>query len=118
MQKINDITYEVKNGESITIDVVPTNFLSSLPSVNAGLDGVDLENNGTDDAPSFSFTVTKHSPRTHRVFMEFNFIPGTPSTSCYEVSIAGENDVGCPCGFDICKVDETREVSIAFDVVD
>ena len=118
MQKINDVTYEVKNGESITIDVVPTNFLSSLHSVNAVLDGADLENNGTDDAPSYSFTVTKRSPRTHRVFMEFNFVADTPSTACYEVSITGENDVGCPCGFDICKVDETRELTIAFDVVD
>ena len=118
MQKINDITYEVKNGESITIDVVPTNFLGSLSSVEAELDKVDLDNNGTDNAPSFSFTVTKHSPRTHRVFMEFNFVPTTPPTACYEVSIAGENDIGCPCGFDICMVDETRELTIAFDVVD
>jgi hypothetical protein len=77
-----------------------------------------LENTGTDDAPSFSFTVTKHSPRTHRVFMEFTFLSGTPTTACYEVSIAGENDIGCPCGFDICKTDQTRELTIEFDVVD
>jgi hypothetical protein len=117
MQRINDITYEVRKGEDITIDVVPTNFLDSLPSVEAVLDGRDLENSGTVDAPSFSFTVTRSAGDTHRVMMEFTFLPGTPNQACYEVSITGQNDKGCPCGFDICKTDETREVTIAFDVV-
>lgn len=117
MIRINDVTYEVKNPERITIDVVPTNFLDSFHSVEAVLDGKDLENSGTDDAPSFAFTVTKLPNGTHRVMMEFTFLPGTPDDACYEVSIAGQNDVGCPCGFDLCKTDETRELTIAFDVV-
>ncbi len=117
MQKINDVTYEVQNGEQITIAVTPTNFGDSLPSVEATLDGKALSNSGTDDAPVFRFTVTKLPGKTHRVMMEFTFLPGTPDDACYHVSISGQNDVGCPCGFDICKSDETKEVTIAFDVV-
>jgi hypothetical protein len=116
MRRLNDVTYEVENGERITIDVVPTNFLSSLPSVESVLDGKDLENSGTVDAPRFSFTVTRASKDIHRVLMEFNFIPGTPNNACYGVTIKGRNDVGCPCGFEICKTDDTREVGILFVV--
>lgn len=118
MRRINDITYEVKNGENIVIDVVPTNFLNTLHSVEAVLDGEDLENSGTDDAPSFTFPVTMEAGDTHRVDMEFTFLSVTPNNACYQVTVSGENDVGCPCGFDLCKTDETRHVIIAFDVVD
>lgn len=117
MQKINDVTYEVKTGEKIIIDVVPTNFLASLPSVEAILDDEALDNIGTDDHPRFSFTVTKIPDDTHRVFMEFTFLPGTPDDACYVVTISGKNDVGCPCGFEICKADEDKEPVVAFDVV-
>jgi len=117
MEKINDITYEVHSGEQITIRVTPTNFGDSLPSVEASLDGKRLPNSGTDDAPIFQVPVSKPAGRTHRVMMEFTFLPGSPDVACYNVSISGQNDVGCPCGFDICKADEDKEVTIAFDVV-
>jgi hypothetical protein len=117
MKKINDVTYEVHPGEQITISVTPTNFGDSLPSVEAVLDGKPLPNSGSNDAPVFRFTVTKPPGNTHRVLMEFTFLPGTPDAACYQVSISGQNDEGCPCGFEICKSDATKEVTIAFDVV-
>jgi hypothetical protein len=119
MRKINDFSYEVKRNERITIRVTPTNFLDNLPSVEAVLDNTGgLPNSGTDDEPRFSFTVSKAIGRTHRVFMEFTFLEGTPDKACYVVSISGENDVGCPCGFDVCKADEAKELTPAFDVVE
>ena len=117
MRKINKFSYEVKRGEQITIDVVPTDFLDSLPSVEAALDAESLDNSGTNDAPVFEFTVTKPFDDTHRVFMEFTFLAGTPDQACYQVTITGEDDVGCPCGFKICKTNQIREVTIGFDVL-
>jgi len=114
MRKINTFFYEVRRNEQITINVVPTNFLDNLPSVEAALDNGALDNSGTVDAPVFVFTVTKD---VHRVFMEFTFLAGTPDQACYQVTISGQNDVGCPCGFDICMTDQTREVTIRFDAV-
>jgi len=117
MNRINDFSYEVHPGEKITISVTPVDFLDSLPSVEAVLDGKPLPNSGTNDAPVFRFTVTKPIGQTHRVMMEFTFLPGTPDKACYQISISGQDDVGCPCGFDICKSDEAKEVTVAFDVV-
>jgi|SRR5690349_2128212 len=117
MKRINDVTYEVRTGEQITIRVTPTGFEGELPSVEAVLDGKPLANSGSNDAPVFRFTVTKPIGKTHRVMMEFTFLPGTPDEACYKVSISGQADEGCPCGFEICKADETKEVTIAFDVV-
>lgn len=117
MKEINDVTYEVRPGEEITITVTPRNFADNLPSVEATLDGKKLANSGTDDEPEFHFTVTKPPGKTHRVMMEFTFLPGTPDDACYDVDISGENDEGCPCGFSICKTDEDKEVTIGFDVV-
>ena len=118
MRKINKFSYEVKRGEQIKIEVVPTNFLDQLPSVEAVLDDTNsLKNSGTEDAPVFEFTVTKPFDDTHRVFMEFTFLAVTPDTACYQVTISGENDVGCPCGFKICKTNQTREPTVRFDVL-
>lgn len=118
MRKINKFSYEVKRAEKIKIVVVPTNFLDSLPSVEATLDDTDtLVNSGTVDEPVFKFTVTKPFDSTHRVFMEFTFLPGTPDNACYKVTISGQNDINCPCGFQICKTNQTREPTVAFDVL-
>lgn len=117
MRRINDISYDVRRNERITIDVEPTDFLDTAPFVEAVLDKTPLSNIGTKNAPRFSFTVTKPLNATHRVTLEFTFLPITPAQACYQVTIAGQNDVGCPCGFDICKTDETRNVIVAFDVM-
>lgn len=117
MKKINDVTYEVRPGEQITIRVTPTDFGTSLPSVDAVLDNHKLPNVGTDDGPVFTFPVTKPAGKTHRVFMQFTFVPDSPDEACYHVEISGQNDEGCPCEFSICKTDEVKGVNIAFDVV-
>jgi hypothetical protein len=117
MRKINEIDYEVRSGEEITIEVTPRNFLNNLPSVQTVLDKNKLPNSGTVDTPKFEFKVTKPFNDTHNVIMEFRFFDGTPSNACYDVAISGENDEGCPCGLQVCKVDQTREVAIGFDVL-
>jgi hypothetical protein len=117
MKRINDVTYEVRPGEQITIKVTPMDFGDSLSSVEAVLDNHKLPNSGTDDAPVYGFGVTKPVGKTHRVFMEFTFLAGSPDEACYQIDISGLNDEGCPCGFSICKTDETKGVNIAFDVV-
>ena|SRR2546427_4618668 len=117
MKKINDVTYEVRPVEQITIRVTPTDFGDSLSPVEAVLDNHKLPNSGTDDAPVFRFPVTKLAGKTHRVFMEFTFLAGSPDEACYQVEISGQDDEGCPCGFSICKTDEAKGADIAFDVV-
>jgi hypothetical protein len=117
MKKINDVTYEVRPAEQITIRVTPTDFGDSLPSVEAVLDDRRLPNSGTTNAPVFTFTVTKPVGKTHRVLMEFTFQTDSPDEACYQVVISGQNDEGCPCEFSICKTDEVKGVDIAFDVV-
>ena len=120
MRKVNKFSYDVRRGEKITITVVPKDFLGELPSVEATLDDEEdqkLVNTGTNNKPIFVFTVKKPFNATHRVFMEFTFLPGTPDKACYEVTITGQNDVGCPCGFKICKTNQNLEPVISFDVL-
>jgi len=116
MKKINSFTYDVHAGEQITIAVTPTNFGSSLPDVEAVLDGTDLPNTGTNDAPVFQFTVTKPVGQTHRALMEFIFLGDAPPNSFYQVDISGQNDVGCPCGFIIAKSNPVKEAGMRFRV--
>ena len=116
MKKINSFTYDVNSGEKITISVTPTNFGSSLPDVEAVLDGDDLENTNSNDSPVFELTVSKPVGKTHRVLMEFIFLPDSPQNALYEVVISGKNDVGCPCGFVISKTNQVKEVGIRFRV--
>ena len=116
MRKINTFTYDVLPGEHIVISVTPTNFLDSDPDVEATLDGQDLTNSGTEDAPVFEFTVSKPPGQTHRVLMEFIFFSDAPATSFYQVDIAGQNDQGCPCGFIIAKNSQIKEAGIRFRV--
>ena len=116
MRKINSFTYDVVPGEHITITVTPTNFLGSAPDVEAVLDGEDLANSGTQDAPLFKFTVSKPTGQTHRVLMEFIFFGDAPATSFYQTDISGENDQGCPCGFIIARNSQIKEAGIRFRV--
>lgn len=116
MKKINSFTYDVSPGEKIRIDVTPTNFGDSGVDVEAVLDGKDLPNSGTDDAPVFKFTVTKPVGQTHRVLMEFIFFGDAPATSFYLVDISGQNDEGCPCGFIIARTSQVKEAGIRFRV--
>lgn len=116
MKRINSFTYEVVPGERITIEVTPTNFGGSGVDVEAVLDGDDLPNSGSDDAPVFEFTATKPVGLTHRVLMEFIFFPDAPATSFYQVDISGKDDEGCPCGFIIAKSNPVKEAGIRFRV--
>ena len=116
MRRINSVTYDVRPNEQITIAVTPTNFGSSAPDVEAVLDGVDFPNTGTKDAPLFELSVDKPVGQTHRVLMEFIFFPDAPPTSFYEVAISGRNDVGCPCGFIVAKLNQVKEAGIRFRV--
>ena len=116
MKKINSFTYDVRPGEHITIEVTPTNFGASATDVEAVLDGNDLPNSGTSDAPVFEFTVGKPVGQTHRVLMEFIFFSDAPATAFYQVDISGQNDVGCPCGFIIAKSSQVKEAGIRFRV--
>jgi hypothetical protein len=116
MKKINSFTYDVRPGEQIVINVTPTNFNGSAPDVEAVLDGEDLPNTGTVDAPVFEFTVSKPVGQTHRVLMEFIFFSDAPPTAFYQVDISGQNDQGCPCGFIIAKSSQVKEAGIRFRV--
>jgi hypothetical protein len=116
MKKINSFTYDVSFGEHITIAVTPTNFGTSGTDVEAVLDGNDLPNTGSNDAPLFEFTVNKPVGQTHRVLMEFIFFSDAPATAFYQVDISGEHDTGCPCGFIIAKSSQVKEAGIRFRV--
>jgi len=116
MKKINSFTYDVRPDEHITIRVTPTNFLGSAPDVEAVLDGQDLANSGTQDAPIFEFTVSKPPGQTHRVLMEFIFFSDAPATAFYETEISGQNNEGCPCGFIISRNSQIKEAGIRFRV--
>ena len=116
MKKINSFTYDVVPGEHITITVTPTNFLDSAPDVEAVLDGADMANSGTQDAPVFEFTASKPLGQTHRVLMEFIFFSDAPATSFYQTDISGKNDQGCPCGFIIARTSQIKEAGIRFRV--
>ncbi len=116
MRRINAFTYDVRPGERITINVTPTNFGGSAPDVEAVLDGKDLPNLNTQDAPVFEFTVSKPVTQTHRVLMEFIFFADAPNTSFYQVDIAGQDDVGCPCGFILAKSNPLKEAGVRFRV--
>ena len=118
MKRINSTTYEVLPKEDIMIEVTPTNFGPSAPSVEARLDNNDLPNTGTLSAPVYEFTVKKKVGRTHRVFMEVTFQFDSPDDAFYSVAISGQDDIGCPCGFTVAKVDEDHGAEIAFDVVE
>src|SRR5262245_37889393 len=100
MKKNDAFSYDVRTGEQITINVTARNFLDSLISVVAELDGNALAATpNTSNAPVFTFAVTKGAGDIHTLMMEFTFVAGTPDNSQYDVSIAGRNDEGCPCGF-------------------
>jgi hypothetical protein len=116
MRKVNDFSYEVSPGENIAIEITPTNFGGSAPDVEAVLDGNDLHNSGTNDAPIYKFSASKPVGQTHRVLMEFIFFDDAPNNAFYQVSISGQNDVGCPCGFTISKADQVKEAGIRFRV--
>lgn len=119
MKKINSVTYDVSPAEEITIEVTPTDFGASAPSVEAVLDGEGrLTNVGSVDAPIYEFTVSKPVGRTHRVFMEFTFQFDAPDDASYQVAISGRNDVGCPCGFAVTRLDQVQEVTPRFRVRD
>ena len=118
MRKINSFTYDVRSGERITLKVTPTNFGGSGIDVEAVLDGNDLSNSGSNDAPVFQFSVSKPVSQTHRVLMEFVFFSDAPATSFYQTDISGEDDEGCPCGFITAKNNQVKEAGIRFRVKD
>ena len=118
MTRNDAFSYNVRKGEKITITVTPKNFLNSLISVRAERDGDTFDPEpDTDDAPVFKFTVTKDVDDIHTVMMEFTFVTGTPKTAEYEVTIAGQHDQGCPCGFVIKKTTQDLSPDIEFVVV-
>ncbi len=117
--KMNDpFSYEVKHNERITIEVTPRDFLDSVISVRAELDGALLPAKpNTEDALIFEFTVSKSAGDIHTVIMEFTFVAGTPADAQYTAAISGRNDQGCPCGFTIDKDSSDKSPDIEFDVV-
>ncbi|MDX6306575.1 MAG: hypothetical protein QOI77_3544 [Blastocatellia bacterium] len=118
MKKNDAFSYNVRPAEKITVKVTAKNFLDSLISVRAELDGEVLdEEPNTQDAPVFEFTVTKAVDDIHTLMMEFTFVTGTPQNAEYDVSISGQNDKGCPCGFVILKTTQDLSPDIEFVVV-
>lgn len=118
MKKNDAFSYDVSRNEQITIEVTPKNFRDNLFSVRAQRDGkVFPRRPNTENAPVFQFTVSKSEGDIHTVTLEFNFIQGTPQNSLYEVSISGEDDQGCPCGFTIKKTTASKDPDIEFNVV-
>ena len=117
--KMNDaFSYEVKHNERINIKVRAVDFLDSLISVRAELDGAVLPlKPHSENAPVFEFTVTKSEGDIHTVMMEFTFVSGSPQEAQYAVSISGQNDANCPCGFTIEKDTADKSPDIEFVVV-
>ena len=116
MKRVNSVTYDVRPGEKIRLEVTPTNFSGSMPSIEAVLDGDELPNTGSKSAPVYKFTVSKPAGKTHRVLTEFTFQFDSPDDAFYQVSISGQSDVGCPCGLVVSKDDEVKEAGIRFRV--
>jgi len=118
MRKLNAFKYEVSTGETITIKVTPTQFGSSGFSVEATLDSHSIDPlPGSANAPTYRFTVTRPAGKIHPVLMEFTFLAGSPNGAFYDVSISGQNDSGCPCGFTVKKTTANKEPAIRFLVV-
>jgi hypothetical protein len=118
MNKINAFKYEVRTGETITIKVTPTQFGASGFSVEATLDSHGIAPlPGTDNTPTYKFIVNRPTGQIHPVLMEFTFLAGSPGSAFYEVSISGENDSGCPCGFTVKQTTANKEPAIRFTVV-
>jgi hypothetical protein len=109
MRRVNDVTYDVRSGEPITIQVTPTNFGGSGSKVQASLDDQLFP-------PPFQFTAVNPVGQSHRVMMEFSFFDDNPNNAVYVVAISGQNDVGCPCGFQIAKTDNVHAAGIRFRV--
>jgi hypothetical protein len=116
MKRINSFTYDVRREEAITIEVTPTDFGASGPSVEAVLDAAKLLNVGTISHPVYRFPITNPVGQPHRVFMEFTFQFDAPDNAFYQVTISGQNDEGCPCGFIISNADEVKDANIRFRV--
>jgi len=116
MEKVHDFRYRVASGEEITIRVTPTNLGDSLPSVEAERDGAKMDNQGTDSAPVYKFTVDKPVNETHLVIVEVSFQDDSNDSAVYKLAISGQNDVGCPCGFEIAKGDQDLSPDINFRV--
>ena len=118
MKKNDAFSYDVRNGERITVKVTAKNFRDNLISVRAVLDDAVLEREpNTDNAPVYKFTITKEEDDQHTLRMEFTFISGTPENAQYKATISGQNDQGCPCGFTIEKDNEDKSPNIDFVVV-
>jgi len=118
MKKNDAFSYDVGKTEKINVKVTPKNFDDSLTSVRAVLDGsVRPPEANTENAPVYKFTVTKEADDQHTLRMEFTFVEGTPDNAVYEVTISGQNDVGCPCGFTIEKDNQDKSPNIDFVVV-
>lgn len=117
MKKNDTFSYDVSVGEKITIKVTAINFGDSIFSVQAILDGNPITRlPGTVNAPIYEFAVTKPVGTSHVVVLEFMF--GTPANALYDVTISGENDQGCPCGFSVTKDDADLSRYIKFFVAD
>jgi hypothetical protein len=117
MKMIDPFRYDVIPGETVTIKVTPVSFGASASSVEAVFDGsafAPVPN--TPNSPTYTFTVTKPPTRTHRVIMEFTFLPGSPKAARYDVSISGQSDQNCPCGFTVNKTTGIKEPVIRFMV--
>ena len=118
MKRIDSFAYDVARNESIVVEVTPVNFNDSLFSVRVNRDGENWETEpGSEDQPRFEFTVTKPVNDIHTAIFEFTFIAGSPDDAFYDVSIEGENDEGCPCGFKVRKTTANKEPAIEFFVV-
>lgn len=109
MRRLNDVTYDVRSGEQITIEVTPTNFSGTGSAIQATRDSKAFP-------PPFVFTADAPIDQSNHVMMEFTFFDDNPSNAFYEVDISGQNDVGCPCGFKIAKTDNVHSAEIRFRV--
>ena len=116
MKKNNALSYNVHLDEEIVVKVTPKNFGSSLFSVSANFNGKKLKPRpGSANAPIYDITIDD-TTTLHTLILEFKFITGSPQKSLYEVAISGEDDVGCPCGFNVRKTTANKEPAVEFFV--
>lgn len=81
-------TYDVTKDEEVTFKITPMNGAAG-ERVTAAVDSDNLKNKGTNEAPVFSFKVTKDPEERHFAALSFTFVDGDPKDAHYKIKVIG-----------------------------